>query len=309
MLSASLCGSCNLCSDNSIVILPEGKVRADLHNHLRTFSTMKNFNGYIDCTLNFLGKGGILGVVNFSDARYEEFVSLKGYERVKVGNGNAYYVPKKDILIVKGQEIETDDGHLLAIGIPCEKHISDHRSIEDTIKETKDFGGLTIIDHPFYLDGILNESENFKFLREVDAMEIWNGSANLYIKGKTPKDSNKIALESFKKLKKDLPNLGVLVSSDGHTMSEIGSSYMLVDKPDFSTSESLVTSLRNSMRNLNVETDIFCGEDYFFSAWHAGMLVIHRGLLKISQGKIDLNRRKSFESPSRNVRKYLQGKS
>lgn len=289
------CSSCDyrtLCAKN--VALPEGKVRADLHNHLRTFSKMKKFNSYVDHVRNVLGDGGLLGVVNFSDARYEEFVSLKGYERIKIGNGNAFHVPEKNIYLVKGQEIETKSGHLLALGIPFGEHLPDHNSLEDTLNEIKSLNGLSIMDHPFYLNGVLRDVDNLKFVNQVDGIEIWNGSANLYIPGKTPFNSNNASMDAFPLLKNDFPHLGAIVSSDGHTKSEIGSSYMIIDKPDFSSSENLITSLKKSMKNLNLETDVFCNADAFFPTWHAGMLSLHRGMLKISDGKIDLNRGKSF---------------
>ena len=59
-------------------------VKADLHNHLRTRSDMHGlFNPAIDKTKKRLGAGGILGVVNFDDRRYEDFIEQRGYEREK----------------------------------------------------------------------------------------------------------------------------------------------------------------------------------------------------------------------------------
>ena len=63
------------------------KVKADLHNHLRTSSILRNedFNQAIDLASKRLGSSGIFAMVNFYDKRYENFISLKGYNRDSLG--------------------------------------------------------------------------------------------------------------------------------------------------------------------------------------------------------------------------------
>ena len=88
-----------------------GRIKADLHNHLRTSSNLQDedFNQSIDLAHRRLGSGGVFGMINFSDTRYEKFSELGGYQRVYVGpQKNAIYVPEKDILVVKGQEVPTE---------------------------------------------------------------------------------------------------------------------------------------------------------------------------------------------------------
>ena len=136
-------------------------VKADLHNHLRTRSDMHGlFNPAIDKTKKRLGAGGILGVVNFDDRRYEDFVSQKGgYEREKIGR-NAIYVPEKDILVVKGQEVPTQDGHILVIGLNYGVNLERKRSLKDTIANALDENGIIILDHPFYYEGAIDYFRN-----------------------------------------------------------------------------------------------------------------------------------------------------
>lgn len=112
-------------------------VKADLHNHLRTRSRMSGlFNRTIDTARQKLGRGGVIGLVNFSDRRYENFSGERGYERQDMGN--ALYTPVQDILVVKGQEVPTQDGHLLVLGLEKDKHLKENRTLHDSVKEAKD---------------------------------------------------------------------------------------------------------------------------------------------------------------------------
>jgi hypothetical protein len=52
------------------------KIKADLHNHLRTSSNISysDFNNSIDIALDRLGSGGMFGMINFDDKRYEKYI-------------------------------------------------------------------------------------------------------------------------------------------------------------------------------------------------------------------------------------------
>ena len=130
------------------------KVKADLHNHIRTRSPLKEefFNKTINKARRRLGPGGVWALINFSDSRYETFAGLRGYNRINLRSG--IYVPEKDILVVKGQEVPTKQGHLLVLGLEKDKHLKDGRILEDTIKEAKDHNGILIVDHPFYFESV-----------------------------------------------------------------------------------------------------------------------------------------------------------
>ena len=65
----------------------------------------KEFDKTINIARKRLGKRGIVGVVNYTDKRYEDFSKLPGYDRTNIGN--AIYIPEKEILIIKGQETPT----------------------------------------------------------------------------------------------------------------------------------------------------------------------------------------------------------
>ncbi len=231
-------------------------VKADLHNHLRTSSSFRDadFNRAVDLTRKKLGSGAVLGMINFADDRYEDLVSRPGYERQNIGN--AVYVPDKEVLIVKGQEIPTQQGHLLVLGIEQNKHLKSGRPIEDTIKEAKDNDGTIIADHPFHIEGIGNYLVRHpELMRDIDALEVVNGEAYFGLPfTPLPVDANSKAIEFYQRTRTSWPHLGNVVSSDGHSFYEIGRAYTHITLPNIGDSEALANTLRESVRCASVLT-------------------------------------------------------
>jgi len=214
------------------------KIRADLHNHLATTDNMpRNFNKTINIARKRLGKKGILGMINACDNRYEKFSNLEGYERCNLRN--AIYIPEKDTYVLRGQEVMTKNGHILVLGLEEKFNLQDDRRLEDSLKAAKENNGIIIACHPFFFKGIGYYLEkNPKFLEYFDGIEVHNGEA-LY--------GNKKAKEFYNEIKKDY-NMGAISSSDGHSLYEIGSSYTLLEKPNFENAEKLIKSLRKSIK-------------------------------------------------------------
>jgi len=236
-------------------------VRADLHNHLRTSSRMEGlFNPAIDRAVKMLGDGGIFGLVNFSDHRYEDFAGQKGYERETFGN--AIYVPEKDILVVKGQEVPTTEGHLLVLGLKENNNLKEGRNVLDSIKEAKDENGIVIADHPFGRAGVGNffvEEYNSHPPRDyfnlLDGWEIHNGESALRIFGLTPKDANETARNIFGLYNLSAKGVAAITTSDGHSLYELGRSRMPLEMPDtydsyggMRSSEEIISTLRGSLK-------------------------------------------------------------
>ena len=251
------------------------KIKADLHNHLRSSSILKDldFNNSIDTAHKRLGSGACFGLINMHDMRYEKFADLRGYEREWVGeNKNAIYVPARDVLVVRGQEVATKQGHLLVLGLAYGLHLKNNCSLEDTLKKARDNCGTIIVDHPFYLEGIGNYLEkNFKLLKYIDAIEVYNGEASFgLLVGPFPKNANEKAQKFYSEVRKDFPHLGAIASSDGHSISEIGSSYTEIDKPEYN--KNFIYSLRNSVRDANLDDCKKMKSSFFSSMKHIAEL-------------------------------------
>lgn len=227
-----------------------------MHNHLKTggwFSRI-NVNEVIDKARKRLGSGGVLGVVNFSPTRrYEDFASFPGYERQDFGN--ALYFPNQDIIVVKGEEMETilpsgEQVDLLALGMNKGQHPKPRRTLDDRLKEIKEMGGILGADHPFHKDGIGPFLEIHKgYLGKFDFLEVHNGECALWLPGYAK--ANEKALEFFNHVRTQNPalcnTLGKLVSSDGHSIYEIGRSNMSLPSISLRNRDSIVSSLRNGM--------------------------------------------------------------
>lgn len=215
------------------------KIKADLHNHLSTLSNIpKEFNKTLDIAKKRLGKNGILGIINGGDDnRYEDFINLRGYERQNLGN--AIYVPGKEILVLRGQEVFTKQGHLLVLGLKRDIHLKSNQNLENSLKAAKDNNGIIIAVHPFFIFGAGNYlAKNPILLEYFDGIEIFNGEA-FY--------GNKKAREFYNQIKGDY-GIGVVSSSDGHSLYEIGFNYTWLEKPNIEDSEKLNYSLRNSIK-------------------------------------------------------------
>ena len=228
------------------------KVKADLHNHLQSSSRQwkeGDFDRLADITRERLGEGGIVGLVNFSDNRYERMIRQGGYARDYV-DGRATYVPSKDVLIVKGQEVPTKQGHLLVLGLPKNVYLKDGREVRDSIKEAADLGGVIGADHVYGKGGLGKYlEENPGDIALFDFFETHNAEANLWIPLVNDFNANKRARDFYQEIKGIYPNLGELSTSDGHSWYEVGKCWTAIEKPELNRfSESLKHSVINTRK-------------------------------------------------------------
>ena len=191
------------------------QVMASLHEHLRTSSRMKNFNRIVDKAKDRLGEGGIVGLINFNDERYERFSELTGYAREFIGKPHsALRIVPGDLLIVKGQEVPTQQGHVLIVGLPYGMQLKTGKNLDYTLDEADEFKAIKIIDHPFFIEGLGPFLEsNPQYIKRFNAVEVFNGNAELYIPKITNRGANKKALEFYSRHNYLFP----LISTDGHS--------------------------------------------------------------------------------------------
>lgn len=244
------------------------QVKADLQNHLGTGNresikvmSRYGFDSIVDKISERLGPGGVMGLINFDDFRYEQFVLLdeERYERINLGN--SVYVPEKDILIVKGEEIPMKDNgdevHCLVLGTSSGINIEVGMNIEDTLHKAMSIGGIIVLDHPMYRLGLLLHLQDQpdrmrQVLLATDAIEVHNGVSLLPIPPYYGFRANKEAQEFYDRIKDEFPHLGGLISSDGHSVREIGGSYTWIEMPnDYKTLDSALdveVALRHAVR-------------------------------------------------------------
>ena len=228
-------------------------MKADLHNHLRTDSRMHLFNldKVLETAEKRLGHPSIIGLVNYKDQRFEDFYKMSLSHKYKPEQlKNSIYFPLPNLTIIKGQEVPTQQGDLLVIGLERNVHLKNRRSLPDTLKEAKDKNGITICCY----ENIDYLKEHPEILKEVDTIETFNGTASLWIPGITEKNANKKAQEFYDEAKKQYSHLGRLISSDGHSLYELGQSWMEIPQINIHNgsiklNESLREGLRTSREN------------------------------------------------------------
>jgi len=117
-----------------------------------------------------------------------------------------------DLEVIKGEEIDTKEGHLL--GLFLEEEIKPFYSAKEVISEIHRQGGLVIIPHPNGLLNSFSTSDILKVMEEIEGIEIQNPTWIARI--------GRMKNHSF-----NLGGLAEVGGSDAHLLSHIGKSYTI----------------------------------------------------------------------------------
>jgi predicted metal-dependent phosphoesterase TrpH len=148
--------------------------------------------------------------------------TIQGYQQVRD------YVAK-DFVIIPGIEISTADGHLLAFNIMHD--IPPGRSIEETVDQVIDGGGVPIVPHLFRLLSGIKKEKLKEIQTKVPAIEVFNGCSVPSTNLKTAK----IAHEFY---------FGGTGGSDSHDPSFAGYAYTVIDSTDLNI-DTIVSEIQN----------------------------------------------------------------
>lgn len=213
-------------------------VKVSLHNHLRTSSyiTKETADKAVKIASQRLGKGGILGVINFNpsadeiDPRWNLFVEKLNYDKIDTRNG--VYLPELDLLAVRGQEVPTEEGyHVLLVGTTKHQNITNEIKLSEVLIKGKEFEADITADHPFHKHGVGNFLKiNPEYYSAFNGYEVYNGICALSF-GKYNR-ANRKAQDEFDRIKEEYPNLTQRIGDDGHSVYEIGRSYSNILMPN-----------------------------------------------------------------------------
>lgn len=169
-----------------------------------------------------------------SDLKVEELIDyakVQGIKKIFLTNHNKVTIPEgyRD-LFVPSIEITTKQGDIIGIFVDC-LNVSSVESMEKTIDNIKEAGGLVVAPHP----GDIVRSEAMKkrdllsVIEKVDIIEVFNGR-NLF--------SNENWLKNIAaKYKKH-----IIWGSDAHSFEELGN--VIIDMPVFNTKNELLVALQ-----------------------------------------------------------------
>lgn len=116
----------------------------------------------------------------------------------------------KDILILRGVEFSTKEGHCLVFGFNTDKYLKKYTPVQEVLRIVQSAGGVVIPSHPFR--GVNSIGEEIKNLKGLFAIEGYNGY-NMH-------PYNIRAIEVADKL--GIPFTG---GSDAHEPHEVGQCY------------------------------------------------------------------------------------
>ncbi|MCX7793472.1 MAG: PHP domain-containing protein [Thermodesulfovibrionales bacterium] len=137
---------------------------------------------------------------------FTEHYSYEASEPVEVLKGKY----RGDILILRGVEFSTKEGHCLIFGFDTDKHLKKYTPVEEVLTIVQSSGGIIIPSHPFR--GVNSIGERIRSLRGLFAIEGYNGY-NMH-------PYNVKAVEIAQEL--GIPFTG---GSDAHEPHEVGQCY------------------------------------------------------------------------------------
>ncbi len=120
-----------------------------------------------------------------------------------------------DIIFVPGEEVGSEDGHIIALGI--DREIPKHLSIPETIDLIHGAGGIAIAAHPYRWWTGLGEKNTLKYVDKFDGIEALNARSTKRHNTK----SFKLATENGR---------CITAGSDSHRPHSIGEGY--IELPD-----------------------------------------------------------------------------
>jgi predicted metal-dependent phosphoesterase TrpH len=127
----------------------------------------------------------------------------------------AYEIAKDlGVLVVRGMEISSRDGHVLAYGIT--EIVPSRLSATETQQYIQDLGGICVAAHPFrWYTGLKRKALK---LTDFHAIEACNGRSLSSTNKKVERIASKM-------------NKSITGGSDAHIVSEIGSCITIIDEP------------------------------------------------------------------------------
>lgn len=222
------------------------KVRADLHFHGKTGEDLSDdLKPILEMGRKKLGAGGIVGLIDFENygdhSRFTQLLRQAGNNVIDFGF--AFYEPSSDILIVRGEEVPTRQGHLLVLGLDRDVHLTSHKDLGYSLDESEANDGINNPPHSFHFKGIGPAlAKNFRFmpdclddknfLGKIDAFS-HDCSASLWIPFRASWHANEEALRTYSYFSGYYPHLGFIANSDGHSLSDLGRSYTTFQMPDY----------------------------------------------------------------------------
>ena len=191
--------------------------KADLHIHSRY---SKDAVSSLSAILKRAKKAGL------------DLIAITDHDTVAGAKEAKKMAPEFGLEVIVGEEIKTKEGDVIALFI--DDSIPSGKGLKETIKEIRQQEGLIIIPHPanWFLGGV-HYRALFKFFRQIDGIELFNGSW-----------AGKIRKKESEKLNDLIFNLAKVGGSDAHLARQVGCAYTFFPGK---TSDDLYMAIKNKL--------------------------------------------------------------
>lgn len=242
---------------------------ADLHVHLGVDGANPGFCKTAKIACKALWRGGIFAIANTIDSsgyvynRFKSFVDKKDCDTEWIDHEQRIlYVPEADVYILGAEEVITESGHLLVVGVPFEKKMqkNDKRlSLDDTLIISKEVvNGINILVHSFsrygiFQHGIPEEAILERTLTRIHGFETYNSSA-IWIPGILPSHANEKASTFYAEHILGKYRVGKCAFSDSHNPAVIGRAHTSL----FIEGEMTYWKLQTAVQDNTEESNLHC---------------------------------------------------
>ena len=152
-----------------------------------------------------------------ADKKNLDLIAITDHDTIQGAKEATKIASEFKVKVIKGEEIETKEGHL--IGIFIEEVIAPGKPILDTIREIHNQRGLAIIPHPLarFSRGV-SLNTLFRVFKEADGIEVFNASWLGWINQK-----------KIKKFNSQIFKLAPIGGSDAHIVRQVGRAYTIFE--------------------------------------------------------------------------------
>jgi len=229
--------------------------RYDLHTHL--FTTWEKGRYSLERQprsperiLSAIRRAGLDGIVlvNFADSRYEKFADealkepISGFSFVKSSPNALTFADDKGYLrVIKGQEIPTPDGHVLAVATDYGQSVANWMRLVETSKAIRNNGAISCADH---FSGRMGVGTG-KLVENPELFDTFEGINQNYARRVLkPLVGINLPVPMLNKIS-CFTGLNWIAVSDSHNLGDIGTGHIMIQGGlDFSGADNLRGSLK-----------------------------------------------------------------
>jgi predicted metal-dependent phosphoesterase TrpH len=167
-------------------------------------------------------------IIKYVKKRGLNGIAITDHNTIK-GSIEALKHSSENFIVIPGLEVSTSDGHLIALNV--KKNIKNGLSLEETIENIINLGGIPIVPHLFRsLSGIKKEKLK-KIHNKISAIEVFNSCCPI---------KNNIKTAGIA----EILDLGGTGGSDSHIPEFAGYGYSIIDTNDLCADE-IIDCIKN----------------------------------------------------------------